>query len=86
MLKTLILAVALNAAELPREELEVLYWHCDTEFMKGLLGGQDMWSCLAITEEFQRYFDSRDDFLIYWNERKLGEWELRGYRPGNEFY
>jgi hypothetical protein len=54
--------------------------------MKGELGGQDMWSCLSITEEFQKYFESRDDFLIYWNDRKLGEWEQRGYRPGAEFY
>jgi hypothetical protein len=86
MIAAIMLTVALNAAELPREELERLYWHCDTEFMKGELGGQDMWSCLSITEEFQKYFDSRDDFLIYWNDRKMTEWAQRGYRPGAEFY
>jgi len=46
MLETLVLAVALNAAELPYRELEKYYWDCDTAFMKNELGGQDMWSCL----------------------------------------
>ena len=65
MLKLLVLSVALNAAELPYRELEKYYWDCDTLFMKGELGGQDTWSCLAVTDEFQSYFSSKEDFMIY---------------------
>lgn len=79
MLKTVILAVALTAANTPYEELEQYYWDCDTLFMKGDLGGQDMWSCLAITEEFQTYFADREAFMQYWEERRRIEWDRRGY-------
>lgn len=85
MLKTFILAVALNASELSYQELEKYYWDCDTAFMKGELGGQDMWSCLSVTEQFQTQFDSRDDFLIYWHENKFQQWENRGFRPAADF-
>lgn len=79
MLKTVILAVALTTANTPYEELERYYWDCDTLFMKGDLGGQDMWSCLAITEEFQTYFADREAFMQYWEERRRIEWDRRGY-------
>lgn len=85
MLKTLMLAVALNAAELPYTELEKFYWDCDTLFMKGELGGQDTWSCLAITDEFQKHFETRDHFMIYWHEHRMKQWENRGYYPPLDF-
>ena len=86
MLKLLILSVALNAAELPYRELEKYYWDCDTLFMKGELGGQDTWSCLAVTDEFQTYFDSKEDFMIYWHEHRMQQWQSRGYYPKAEIY
>jgi hypothetical protein len=85
MLKILFLAVALNPADLPYAELEKFYWDCDTMFMKGELGGQDTWSCLSITEEFQKHFGSRDDFMIYWHDRRRQQWSDRGYYPPPDF-
>jgi len=85
MLTTLVLAVALNAAELPYQDLERYYWDCDTMFMKGELGGQDTWSCLAVTDEFQKHFATRDDFMIYWHEHRMQQWESRGYYPPLDF-
>ena len=79
MLKTFILSIALSAGDLPYNELETLYWDCDTMFMKGELGGQDTWSCLAITDEFQSYFADRDTFMRYWNEQRKTQWLQRGY-------
>ena len=79
------LAVALNAAELPYAELEKYYWDCDTLFMKGEMGGQDTMSCLAITDEFQKHFTSRDDFMIYWHEHRMKQWMDRGYYPPPDF-
>lgn len=86
MLKILLLSVALNAADLPYTELEKLYWDCDTLFMQGELGGPDVWSCLAITDEFQSYFADREDFMIYWHEHRISQWNSRGYWPRAEIY
>ena len=84
MLKTFILSIALSAGDLPYEQLEKLYWDCDTMFMLGELGGQDTWSCLAITDEFQSYFADRDAFMQYWEENRRIQWDQRGYAwPAN---
>ena len=85
MIKTLLLAVVLNASELSYLELEKFYWDCDTLFMKGEIGGQDTWSCLAITEEFQKHFVSREDFMIYWHEHRIKQWTDRGFYPPLDF-
>jgi len=85
MLKILLLTVALNAADLAYAELEQYYWDCDTAFMKGEMGGQDLNSCLAVTEEFQKHFETRDHFMIYWNEHRLQQWSKRSYYPGLDF-
>jgi hypothetical protein len=49
--------------------------------MKGSLGGQDMNSCLKITEQFQKlmFNDDRDAFMQYWNDNKNQQWESRGF-------
>lgn len=86
MLKIFLLAVTLNAADLSYQELEKYYWDCDTMFMKGQLGGQDAWSCLAVTDQFQKNFANRDDFMIYWHENRMRQWESRGYYPRAEIY
>lgn len=84
MLKTLILAVALNVNSLTFVELETLYWDCDTAFMKGELGGEDMMSCLAITDEFQKHFWDKWVFTQYWNNQKKSQWLKRGYEHDHE--
>ena len=84
MLKTLILAVAVNLNTMSFQELETLYWDCDTLFMKAELGGEDMMSCLAITEQFQKLFWDRWVFTQYWNSQKKQQWLQRGYTHHDE--
>ena len=82
MLNALILVAALSQSQLaaePLEQLETWYWDCDTLFMKGELGGQDLSSCLAVTEQFQDYFPDRDTFMQYWEENRRLQWDQRGY-------
>ena len=79
MLTALLITVAVSTADIPFTQLEQYYWDCDTAFMAGELGGQDMMSCLAITEEFQDYFPSRESFMQYWEEQRRTQWYQRGY-------
>lgn len=80
-MKSIILAlsIALNPESLSYSELEEYYWDCDTMFMKEELSPQDMWSCLSITDEFQKHFKSKQSFRKYWNMNKVKEWKKRGY-------
>lgn len=84
MLGAILLTVALNTADLNFEQLESYYWDCDTAFMKGELGGQDTWSCLAVTEEFQKHFWDKYVFSQYWNSQKKIQWLKRGYQHHDE--
>ena len=79
LLETILVAV-LTVDTLSTQQLETYYWDCDTAYMQGTLGGQDLNSCLSITEEFQqrRFNNDRTKFMQYWNERKQLEWEKRG--------
>ena len=81
MLLEIALAVALSVETLSVAELEKYYWDCDTAFMKGEMGGQDMNSCLAVTEQFQAQVFNNDKtaFTRYWNKNKNREWERRGF-------
>lgn len=83
MIAALILAAALNPNQVPLRELESYYWDCDTLFMKGEMSGQDVWSCLAITESFQarRFMNNKPQFHEYWLKHKNQEWLRRGYSP-----
>ena len=83
MLVELALVAAMTVENLSVKELTNYYWDCDTEFMKGELGGQDLLSCLAVTEELQRrvFNDDRSLFLKYWRRENLTEWYKRGFRP-----
>jgi hypothetical protein len=49
--------------------------------MKGEMGGQDMNSCLAVTEQFQAqvFNNDKNSFTAYWNKNKNREWERRGF-------
>jgi hypothetical protein len=73
------LTAAMTLQDLPRDVLESFYWDCDTMFMKGELGGQDMWTCLQITEEFQKTFKSKEDFKQYWLNEQTKQWRQRGF-------
>lgn len=78
LIQTILAASLLTTMAFP--ELETLYWDCDTLFMKGEMGGQDMISCLAVTDEFQtRFFRDRREFTEYWHRLKTEQWQKRGY-------
>ena len=79
LLPVIFLSVAMTLQDLPVEVIESFYWDCDTMFMKGELGGQDTWTCLTITEEFQKTFSSKEAFREYWDAQKYGQWRQRGY-------
>jgi hypothetical protein len=81
MLSAVLLLTALSVSDIPHTDLEKYYWDCDTSFMQGSLGGQDMNSCLQITEQFQKliFNSDRDAFMDYWNRNKHKQWERRGY-------
>lgn len=81
LLPAVFLTVAVTLQDLPREVIESFYWDCDTMFMKGELGGQDMWTCLQITEAFQKQFTTKEDFKKYWLEEQTKQWHQRGYYP-----
>ena len=85
MFEAVIVAVALQAGDLSTKELERYYWDCDATFMKGELGGQDLMSCLAITDEFQARFASPEAFKQYWHKNKRQQWAKRGYKTANEY-
>ena len=81
MLSAFMLLAALSVSNISDADLESYYWDCDTAYMKGSLGGQDMNSCLQITEQFQklRFNNDREAFMEYWNDHKYKEWESRGF-------
>ncbi len=82
LLETVMLTVALiSPKDLSSGELVRYYWDCDTLFMKNEMGGQDIMSCLAITEELQQrvWNGDKEKFLQWWRERRFKEWERRGY-------
>lgn len=86
MLTTILLAAALTVNQLTDQELNSYYWDCDTAFMKGELGGQDLNTCLAVTEELQtRWFDNdKSKFMTWWRTYNLPEWYKRGFTPRME--
>lgn len=83
MLETIVLVAALSVTTLTDTELETLYWDCDTAFMKGEMGGADLNSCLAVTEELQtrRFNNDREQFMAWWRTYNLPEWYKRGFTP-----
>ena len=76
----MMLVAAITLAELPYEVLESFYWDCDTMFMRGEMGGEDMYTCLSITDEFKRHFKDRDAFKLYWEKNRQAQWQQRGYQ------
>lgn len=80
----MILVAAIGLNDLNFEVLESFYWDCDTMFMKGELGGEDMLTCLAITDEFKKRFFDKYVFSQYWNAQKKQQWAQRGYKHHDE--
>jgi hypothetical protein len=79
LIPTILAAALLNTMNF--QQLETLYWDCDALFMKGDMGGQDMMSCLAVTDEFQaRFFVDNSEFKRYWQREKTEQWKNRGYK------
>ena len=76
----LLLSVALNATAIDYEDLGKYYWDCDTKYMLQTMSGQDLNSCISITEEFKKHF-TPDGFVRYWNANKQKQWAVRGYTP-----
>ena len=85
MLLEFMLAAALDINTASNADLERYYWDCDTAFMKGEMGGQDLSSCLAITEAFQERVFNNDAtaFKTYWSRNKEREWSQRGFVSRN---
>lgn len=83
MIDVLILAASVGIGAWTAEQLEQSYWDCDTAFMRGDMGGQDLNSCLTVTEEFQSRVFGGDQglFMQYWRRENLTEWYKRGYTP-----
>jgi len=81
MLTAILLTFVLSVEQLPLITLEKYYWDCDTLFMQGEMGGQDILSCLAITDQFilKKFKNNKKKFREYWNKNKYQEWESRGY-------
>jgi hypothetical protein len=79
LLSAVILTAAISLQDLPNDVIESFYWDCDTMFMKEELNPQDMWTCLQITEEFQKTFKSKEEFKLYWNQEKTKQWRQRGF-------
>ena len=80
MLSAFMLLTALSVSNMSDADLETYYWDCDTAYMQQQLSGQDVNTCLSVTEEFQkRQFNmDRTRFMQYWNDRKQEEWAKRG--------
>ncbi len=83
MLLTAITAVAFFVGSAELEQLEKFYWDCDTAFMKGELGPNSLFGCLEVTEQFKimGFENDREQFMEYWREHNLQEWNKRGYQP-----
>jgi len=83
MFYTIVFTLVLSVDQLSIPQLEKYYWDCDTLFMKQELGGQDILSCLAVTDQFilKKFKNKREKFREYWNKNKYHEWETRGYIP-----
>lgn len=86
LIAAVMFAVAAGTVQdLSSAELERYYWDCDTMFMRGEMGGQDLLTCLDVTDEFKRrvWNSDHDKFMQYWREMKRRQWQRRGYIPEN---
>ena len=85
MVNSLIVTVALSLNLVDNHTLTQWYWDCDTQYMQQQLSGQDMNTCLSVTEELQRrLFDNdRQLFWQWWEQNHRNQWRNRGYLGAN---
>ena len=80
LLETITVAV-LSVTSIDTQTLERYYWDCDTAYMQEQLSGQDVNTCLSVTEELKTRLSLRGiEFMNYWHKHKTGEWLKRGYK------
>ena len=81
MLNSLIVTAALSLNLVDTAALTGWYWDCDTAYMQVTLSGQDLNSCLSVTEELQRrlFNNNRSDFMQWWEQNHRNQWLNRGY-------
>lgn len=81
MLNSLIITAALSLNLVDDQRLVEWYWDCDTQYMQATLSGQDLNTCLSVTEELQRrlFNNSRSDFMQWWEQNHRHQWLNRGY-------
>lgn len=75
------IALAASVASMTPAQLESYYWDCDTAFMKNQLSGQDLNSCLSITDRFIEtvFLNNRTQFMTYWDRNHNQQWAQRGF-------
>ena len=82
ILHALLLTVALSSPEdLTTKELIKYYWDCDASFMKEELHPNDIFGCIAITDELKEreFHGDHSEFLSWWRKNRHREWRKRGY-------
>jgi hypothetical protein len=84
MLNSVIITVALTLNLVDDSTLTKWYWDCDTDYMRQQLSGQDLNTCLSVTNELQRrlFNNDRDRFFKWWEEQHRDQWYNRGYGKG----
>ena len=85
MFNAFVITVALSLNLVDNDTLTQWYWDCDTQYMQQQLSGQDLNTCLAVTEELQRrLFDNdRQLFWQWWEQNHRNQWRNRGYLGAN---
>ena len=85
MVNSLIVTVALSLNLVDNDTLTQWYWDCDTQYMQQQLSGQDLNTCLAVTEELQhRLFNNdKSQFWQWWEQNHRNQWRNRGYLGAN---
>ena len=85
MVNAFVITVALSLNLVDNDTLTQWYWDCDTQYMQQQLSGQDLNTCLAVTEELQRrLFDNdRQLFWQWWEQNHRNQWRNRGYLGAN---
>ena len=85
MVNAFVITVALSLNLVDNDTLTQWYWDCDTQYMQQQLSGQDLNTCLSVTEELQRrLFDNdRQLFWQWWEQNHRNQWRNRGYLGAN---
>ena len=85
MFNAFVITVALSLNLVDNDTLTQWYWDCDTQYMQQQLSGQDLNTCLAVTEELQRrlFNNDKSQFWQWWEQNHQNQWRNRGYLGAN---